>query len=168
MPRLPSVLIATLLLSACAIAPTAAHKTIIVPAGRDILYDNYHFAPVMRVGDTVIVSGLPAAKGATYEDKVRNMFEALKRTLAAAGADLADVVEINTFHAQAKDTATFNDEFSRFVKIHAEYFPDHYPAWTAVGTTALLAEGAVVEMRVLAVVGSGRQAEIQRAKPTKP
>src|SRR5258708_36454705 len=134
----PQILIpiAALFLQACGTTSAPAHKTIIVPAGRDILYDNSHFAPAMRVGDTLIVSGLPAAKGATYEDKVRNMFEALKRTLAAAGAELADVVEINTFHAQATDTAAFNDEFSRFVKIHAEYFPDHYPAWTAVGTTA--------------------------------
>jgi enamine deaminase RidA (YjgF/YER057c/UK114 family) len=160
--------IATLFLQACATTAAPPHKTIIVPAGRERLYDDWHFAPAMRVGDTLIVSGLPAAKGATYEDKVRNMFEALKLTLAAAGADLADVVEINTFHAQAQDTATFDEEFARFVKIHAEYFPDHYPAWTAVGTTALLADGAVVEMRVLAVVGSGRGAEVQRARQGKP
>src|SRR5579862_636776 len=133
--RLISLLVAALLLPACATTSAPPHKTVIVPAGRDRLYDEWHFAPAMRVGDTLIVSGLPAAKGATYEDKVRNMFEALKITLAAAGADLADVVEINTFHAQAKDTATFDEEFDRFAKIHAEYFPDHYPAWTAVGTT---------------------------------
>jgi len=158
--------IAALLLQACAATPL--HKTIIVPAGRDRLYDDWHYAPAMRVGDTLIVSGIPAYKGATYEEKVRNMFEALKLTLAAGGADLADVVEINTYHAQAKDTETFEAEFARFAKIHAEYFPDRYPAWTAVGTTALLAPDAVVEMRVLAVIGAGRNADVRRTPAAKP
>ena len=96
------------------------------------------------------------------------MFERLKGTLAAAGAELSDVVEIDTFHAQPKDTASFDEEFTRFAKIHHEYFPDHYPAWTAVGTTALLAEGAVVEMRVTAIVGSGKSVEHKRASGAKP
>ena len=162
------LLLASQLLAACATNPPAAHQTIVVPAGFERAYDSYHYAPVLRVGDTVIVSGLPAAKGATYEEKVRNMFERLKIFLAAAGAELSDVVEIDTFHAQARDTASFNEEFARFAKIHQEYFPGHYPAWTAVGTTALLAEGAVVEMRVTAVVGSGRSFEIRRANPPQP
>jgi len=59
-------------------------------------------------------------------------------------------------------------EFARFVAIHRDYFPDHYPAWTAVGVTALLAEGAVVEMRVTAVIGAGKSAEVRRANPPKP
>lgn len=156
-----------LLLSACASAPPLPHRTIVVPAGYDRAYDSWHYAPAVRVGDTVVISGLPAAKGATYEEKVRNMFERLKSTLAAAGAELADVIEIDTFHAQAKDTASFNEEFERFAKIHSEYFPDHYPAWTAVGTTALLADGAVVEMRATAIVGSGKSVEVKRASPAQ-
>jgi len=157
-----------LLLSACAHNPPPAHKTIIIPAGAERGYDDYHYAPAMRVGDTVVVSGIPAARGATYEEKVRNMFERLKGVLAAAGADLGDVIEIDTFHAQAADTAAFKAEFARFVAIHRDYFPDHYPAWTAVGVTALLAEGAVVEMRVTAVIGAGKSAEVRRANPPKP
>lgn len=157
----------TLTMVACATNPTTSTpaKRVVIPAGRDRAYDNYHYAPAIRVGDTVIVSGLVAYKGADYEEKVRNMFEELKRTLAAAGAELGDVVELNTFHAQVKDTAAFDEEFGRFLKIHNEYFPDHYPAWTAVGTTALLAEGAALEMRAMAVVGAGRAATITRQRP---
>lgn len=91
-----------------------------------------------------------------YESKIRFMFEALKKTLAASGAELGDVVEINTFHALVKNTAGFQAEFEVFKKIHAEYFSGNYPAWTAVGTTALLADNAPVEMRVMAIVGSGK------------
>jgi enamine deaminase RidA (YjgF/YER057c/UK114 family) len=77
--------------------------------------------------------------------------ERLKRTLASAGAKLEDVVELLSFHATARDSEGFQKEFAVFQKVHHEYFPSGYPAWTAVGTTALLTPGAVVEMRVVAV-----------------
>ena len=150
-----------LLFAAC--APPAASKQIIIPAGEDRAYDEWHYSPAVRVGDTLIISGMPAGRGDTYEAKVRNMFERLKRTLAAAGADLSDVVELTTFHANARDTETFQKEFAELERIHHEYFPDAYPAWTAVGTTALLAPGAVLEMRAVAVVGAGKHTEIKRA-----
>lgn len=150
-----------LLFASC--APAAANKQIVIPAGEDRAYDDWHYAPAVRTGDMIIVSGIPAARGDTYEAKVRNMFERLKKTLAAAGADLSDVVELTTFHANARETEGFQKEFAEFSKIHHEYFPSGYPAWTAVGTTALLAPGAALEMRVVAVVGSGKRIEVKRA-----
>jgi enamine deaminase RidA (YjgF/YER057c/UK114 family) len=148
-------------------APTRQH---LAPAGWEDSYHDWHYTPVVVVGDTVIVSGIPAAVGATYEDKVRWMFEQLKAHLETAGVGLADVVELTSFHVGPKDTAAFQAEFARFAKIHHEYFPDHYPAWSAVGTTALLANGAPVEMRVVAIRGSGArpQARIPRPKPAAP
>lgn len=77
------------------------------------------------------------------------MFRALE-------AHLADVVELGSFHVGATDSAAFNAEFARFAPIHHEFFPDHYPAWTAVGTPALLMPEAVVELRAVAVIGSGK------------
>jgi len=72
------------------------------------------------------------------------------------------VVELTTFHANARDTGGFQKEFSEFQRIHHEYFPSGYPAWTAVGITALLAPGAALEMRVVAVIGAGKRLEIKR------
>lgn len=146
-----------LLLSAC--ATHTASRTHIVPVGWEGAYDQYHYTPVVRVGDTVIVSGIPAGPGDDYEAKIRSMFERTKMMLKASGAELGDVVELNTFHSEAKNSASFQAEFEVFKKVHAEYFKDHYPAWTAVGTTALLADGAPVEMRVMAIVGSGKNPE---------
>lgn len=164
---LPALLL-PLLTSGCvvvtdnAIGSETARKTIVIPAGQGEAYDAYHYAPAVRVGDTVIVSGIPAGGPGSYEDQVRRMFERAQKVLEAAGANLSDVVEINSFHAQPRDSAAFNTEFERFLKIHKEYFPSGYPAWTAVGTTALLAPGAVVEMRLVAVVGAGRSEKIKR------
>ncbi|HYD78846.1 MAG TPA: Rid family hydrolase [Paucimonas sp.] len=148
------------LLAGCAapIPPApAVGKTVVIPPGREVEYQRYRYAPAVRVGDTVILSGIPAYKGDGYAAKVRNMFDEVKRTLEHAGATLDDVVEITTFHAGAGDTAAFQQEFREFLKIHAEYFKQDYPAWTAVGKTTLLADGAPVEMRVVAVIGSGKR-----------
>jgi enamine deaminase RidA (YjgF/YER057c/UK114 family) len=158
------------LLAGCAATParSPASKTIVIPAGWDAAYDKYHYAPAVRVGDTVYVSGIPAGRGATYEEKIKNLFERLKQVLEASGASLADVVEIQSFHADVHDSAAFQAEFARFLTLHQVYFPDGYPAWTAVGTTALLSEGAPVEMRAVAVIGAGRQVRVERAASGKP
>ena len=157
-------LIATLLCTGCATAP-APTKTIVIPPRFDRAYDDYHYAPAVRVGDTVIVSGIPAGPGDDYDTRIRAMFKRLETTLKAAGATLDDVVEINTFHREPKDTPAFEAEFQRFLAIHKEFFRAGYPAWTAVGTTALLAEGAPVEMRAVAVVGAAKHLVVQRVKP---
>jgi len=157
-----------LFLALCGFASPAfadGGKTLVIPEHMDRAYDDYHYAPAVRVGDMVIVSGIPAGKGATYEEKIRNMFERLKTTLAAAGANISDVVEITTFHREPKDTEAFDEEFRKFLVIHNEYFKDVYPAWTAVGTTALLSKDAPVEMRAVAMIGAGRKVTLQRAKP---
>jgi len=166
-PAFAAAVLPALLLAACASTPRTADlsRTIIIPAGAEAAYDQYHYAPAVRVGDTVIVSGIPAPRGDTYEERIDRMFQRLQGVLEASGATLADVVEIQTFHAHVTDTPSFEAEFERFRTVHARYFKDGYPAWTAVGTTALLAEGSPVEMRVVAVVGAGKQTRIQRGRP---
>lgn len=152
-------------LSGCASAPTG--KTVYVLQGKESWYDTYHYAPVLRTGDTVILSGIAAAGDGSYDDKVRRMFDRMKAELALAGLTPADVVEITTYHTQPKDTAAFDAEFDEFLKIHDEYFPaGNYPAWTAIGGIVLLAPGAVVEMRVVAVAGAGKSVKVNyQSKP---
>lgn len=138
---------------AFAAPPTREH---FVPQGHESAYHDWHYTPALKVGDTVYISGIPAGGPGSYEDKVRRMFTEMRKELELAGASMADVVELTSFHVQPKDTQAFRDEFKQFEAIHHEFFTSHYPAWTAVGTTALLAPGAVVETRAVAVIGSGR------------
>ena len=154
----------SLLLAACATAPerAAPSRTVVIPKGWESAYDKFHYAPALRVGDTVIVSGIPAMRGNTYEEKIRNLFLDLQNTLEAAGASMDDVVELTSFHAHVKDTESFNAEFERLRPVYDEFFKNGFPAWSAVGTTALLAKDAPVELRAVAVVGSGRNTSIQR------
>ena len=158
-------LLALALLPGAAFAADAPSREHLAAKGGEAAYHGWHYSPVVKVGDMVIVSGIPSGPGKTYEDQIHAMFKRLQAELATAGATLADVVEINTFHAQATDTERFRAEFDKFAPIHHEYFPANYPAWTAVGTTALLARGAAVEMRVVAMIGSGKNPKVSIPKP---
>lgn len=133
-------------------APTREH---LAPTGLERSYHEYHYTPVVKVGERVIVSGIPAVVGKTEEEKIRRAFRELQRHLEPAGGSLADVVELNSFHL-ATDKADFDARMALVLKVHKEFFKDHYPAWTAVGTTALLSPGAPIELRAEAIIGSGR------------
>lgn len=145
-------------------APTREH---LAPPGWEGSYHGLHYTPVLRVGDRVIVSGIPAIEGDTDEAKIRWAFQQMEAHLKAAGATMADVVELQSFHV-----ATDHDDFRRRVepalKVHREFFKDHYPAWTAVGTTALFSKGAPMEIRAEAIIGSGARAKADIPAPQKP
>lgn len=142
-------------------APTREH---LAPKGWEDSYHGLHYSPVVKLGDRVIVSGIPAAVGATDEDKIRWMFAELKKHLEAAGATLEDVVELTSFHVST-DHADFRKKVEPMLKVHHEVFRDHYPAWTAVGTTALFSANAPVELRAEAIIGSGKAAKADIPKP---
>ena len=77
-------------------------------------------------------------------------FQSLRTILEAAGASLVDVVELMTFHTDLQA------EVHAFGQVKDEYFPERYPAWTAVGISQLAMPGLRVEVRAVAVIGSGR------------
>lgn len=140
----------------------AVTKRIVVPKGLDAAYDVYGYAPVVRVGDRVVVSGIPAGGPGDDEAKIRRMYEHARAQLASAGASMDDVVELFSFHLVA-DTKSFHAQFAVLSKVHAEFFPQIKPAWSAIGTTALLDPSAILEMRFEAVVGSGANVRVERA-----
>ena len=142
-------------------APTREH---LAPAGWEDSYHGLHYTPALKVGNRVIVSGIPAVQGNTDEDKIRWMFAQLKLHLEQAGATLGDVVELSSFHV-ATDHADFRRKIEPMLKVHREVFRDHYPAWTAVGTTALFSANAPVELRAEAIIGSGKAPKAQIPMP---
>jgi len=139
----------------------------LAPTGWEGSYHSIHYTPVMKIGNRVIVSGIPAIEGTTEEDKIRWAFQQLQAHLETAGATLEDVVELHSFHV-ARDHAEFRARIAPVLKVHAEFFRDRYPAWTAVGTTALFSEGAPMEIRAEAIIGSGRTARVDIPKPRDP
>lgn len=157
--------LAAALLALATAATAAPSKEIVVPPGRERAYTQYHYAPAVRVGDTVWVSGIPAPADGDEASRYARLFQRLDEVLKTAGASLADVVEIQSFHTNIADSAAFQAHFAKFLAAHAVAFPDGYPAWTAVGTTALLAPGSAVELRAVAVVGAGRRVAFRGWNP---
>ncbi|MFK3648286.1 Rid family hydrolase [Lysobacter enzymogenes] len=132
--------------------PTREH---FAPPGWESSYRDLHYSPVVRIGDRVIVSGIPAMDGADDEAKARALFVELRAHLRSAGADLDDVIELQSFHV-ARDQAEFRQRIEPVLKVHREFFKDHYPAWTAVAVSGLYSKSASFELRAEAVIGSGK------------
>ena len=173
MRRLPAVLLVSLLCAAAtavaaetpnAAAPTREH---FVPPGWEGSYHDIHYTPVLRIGDRVIVSGIPSRSGPDEEANIRWAFQQLEAHLKQAGASLEDVVELNSFHV-AQNHEEFRRAAEPVLKVHREFFKDHYPAWTAVGTTALFSKGASMEIRAEAVIGSGLRPRADIPRPSPP
>jgi enamine deaminase RidA (YjgF/YER057c/UK114 family) len=122
-------------------------------------YDQFHFAQVRRAGDYVYVSGVIAGPrageghdAAAFKAQVRRAFQRIGTDLAAAGCGFADVVMINSFHVWngPNFAGTRDEQFAAFSAAKDEFMPAPHPAWTAVGTTGLLADNGVVEIQMIA------------------
>lgn len=138
--------------------PAAGGEVIIPSAAWRESYETYNYAPARRAGDTLYVSGVPigpvAEEGvdeAAFEAQVRRGFRTLDQVLKASGATFDDVVMINSFHVwDGPDVGV--DRLTQIAiinKVKAEYIKGPHPAWSAVGTSGLLAPRAVVEIQLI-------------------
>ncbi|MFU2671015.1 RidA family protein [Pseudomonas aeruginosa] len=122
---------------------------------REAHYDRLHFSAATRVGDMIWVSGQVGIDLATntvgqgMEAQARQAFANLKTILEAAGAGMANIVELMTFHTDLRG------DIAEFVKVKDECISDRYPSWTAVGVSQLARPEFLVEIRVVAVAGCG-------------
>jgi len=128
-------------------------QTLINPEGTEFIYNTLKFSQAVRVDNTVRVSGQvgmdeKGAVGETIEEQARMAFQNLKKVLNEAGASMDDIVELVTYHTTMKDMKIFG-------KVKSEFITDNYPAWTAVGVTELVLPQLKLEIRAVAVVGSG-------------
>ncbi len=112
----------------------------------------YPFSPAVRVGDVLYLSGqigtdstLQLVPGG-IEAEARQAMENIRDVLQRTGSSMDRVVKCTIFMADMREWPTMNE-------IYATYFPNHYPARSAFGATAL-ALGARVEIECIAVAGS--------------
>jgi enamine deaminase RidA (YjgF/YER057c/UK114 family) len=135
---------------------------VILPTAEDHgNHDHWRFAAVRRVDDMLYVSGVIVYRGpgegndvAAFKLQVRRALDRLKRNLESSGSDFQHVVMINSFHVwQGPHFAgTRDQQFQAFEDVIGEFMKAPYPAWTAVGTTGLLADSGIVEVQLIAKV----------------
>jgi enamine deaminase RidA (YjgF/YER057c/UK114 family) len=120
----------------------------VIPKSMKTMYEQFHFAPAVRVGKTLYCSG---QTGNTPDGKldpdpavqIGQAFENVRTVLEKAGGSLEDVVEMTTFHVG------FQEHIGIFMQVKDGFMKEPYPAWTAVGVSEL-AFGAIVEIKVTA------------------
>lgn len=124
----------------------------VIPPGMEAVYEKIGYAPALKVGNTVYVSGQIGRDLAMQlvegrEAQMAQAFDNLRLVLEAAGASLADVVDLTSFHTDMRDLPLF-------MQVRNRYFGTHpLPAWTAVGAHMLGGTpGYIVEIKAVAVL----------------
>lgn len=111
------------------------------------LQESIGWADAVVSNGIVYVSGVPAYLSPGESDMEKafvRAFDALGSTLQRAGVSWDDVVSITTFHTDP------NAQIDTFAKVKARYMKSPPPKWSAIGTTALLQPGALVEIELIA------------------
>ncbi len=114
--------------------------------------DRYTFSPAVRVGNLLFISGTTATdeRGVVVAPgdivgQTRYIFQKFARILAEAGAGFEHVVETTEYF-------TTTENYRRTADVRREFFRPPYPAATGVQVKALLRDGALIEIKALAVL----------------
>jgi reactive intermediate/imine deaminase len=111
-----------------------------------------HYADAVRAGDLLFVSGVVPVDaqgrlvgGDDVVAQARAVFENMRRVLAAAGAQPADVVKVTVFLTDVDDRPRINP-------VRQEFFGETRPASTLVEVSRLAIPGAKIEVEAVALL----------------
>lgn len=128
-------------------------RRVIVPPGLEALYETFHYAPGILVGNTLYISGqvgrdsdLKVVEGT--EQQFLQAFENVKAVLDAAGASFDDVVELETWFCD--DMA----DLKLFMAVKDRYFTKRYPTWTGFAVKGFSMPGILVEIKCTAILNT--------------
>lgn len=130
---------AALLLAVSALASAQDKKTChtVDPFEKEVGY-----CAAVRIGNTLYISG--QAAGGDMPGAIANVYGGLKKTLAAHGLTLANVVKENVY-------ATDLDAFIKHKALRKAMYGDSFPAATWVQVARLYSPALVLEVEVVAV-----------------
>ncbi len=123
------------------------------------MQDAYGYSGAYRAGDFIYLSGVVAGAPAgetldkeAFKDTVRNALRFAEANLKAAGGEMADVIDIASFHVW--DSPAFaggkNEHLDAVAEVKREFMPEPHPAWTAIGVSELVPDNGLVEIRLIA------------------
>ena len=123
----------------------------VIPDSMRATYDNMHFAPGVRSGEMLYLSGVIAALEAgqdgteeEYAAAAHRAFKQIEAVLTEAGATFADIVSITSFHIG------MSKHVGPLVAVKDQYIPEPYPAWTVIGVSELFDPRGFVEIQAIA------------------
>jgi 2-iminobutanoate/2-iminopropanoate deaminase len=106
------------------------------------------FSPSVCFGDLIFVSGQASVDATgqivsdTFEGEFRRSIENVRKVLAAAGSDLAHVIQTRNYVRDAAEVPLYN-------QLYREYFSEPFPARTTI--TNCLPPALRYEIEVVAV-----------------
>jgi len=110
------------------------------------------FSQAIKVGSTIYLSGIAGidpktnqAAGSTIQEQTRQALRNCERILQAAGAELANVVEVLVLLARPNDFAGLNEEYAKF-------FPTDPPT-RAVAKLGVELPDLLVSIKMTAALG---------------
>ena len=130
----------------------SAAREVIAPTFMATLVESGNYAPAVRAGDFVYVSGQVGRDEtmtpvtSSLEAHIEAVFRNLVAVLEASGCEMADVIELVSYHVGLAE------QMPTFRSVKRRYFgdPATLPAWTAVGVAALNSPAFLVEIKAVA------------------
>lgn len=128
-------------------------RTIIVPPGMEMLWEKFHYAPGVKVANTLYIAGMVGRRAdlSVVEDPEAQFTQALENVgavLKAAGGTFNDVVELETWFLR------FPADLPLFMQVKDRFFQGPaFPAWTGFGVASFSTPGIICEIKCTAVLG---------------
>ena len=112
-----------------------------------------------RVGNTIWVGGQVSADqngkaidAGDIEAQTRNVFENIKTILNQGGAEMKDIVKLNTFYVCNETGDAQRLFWEKMTKVRLEYIADPGPAATAIPVPSLAIKDLLIEVDAVAIV----------------
>ncbi|WP_416898859.1 MAG: Rid family hydrolase [Minwuia sp.] len=124
-------------------------REMIVPKGQGFAPKHFRMAPAAKANGLIWMSGVVADQREPGEEAmdaaIDKAFATIGNTLAESGSGWEHVVEIVSYHTDLAGS------IQTFMAVKDRYLtgPD-FPAWTAIGTTALAIPTGIVEIKITA------------------
>lgn len=143
------------------IAYTGTNKQRLMPEHHWDWSRSGKFSQGWKAGDLVFVSGQISADvtGRTIgagdiATQTRNVFENIRKVLKETGADMDNVVRLNTYYQFEGEGHQITEFWERMTKVRMEYLPDPGPVGTAVRVNGFPYEDLLIEIEAIAYVGT--------------
>lgn len=125
------------------------------------------FSRAIQVGRQLFVAGMTANSAGGVEggdsmyEQTRAVFTKIGHLVQAAGGTMNDIVKMTGFITDIKQR-------EEYLRARRAYFTADPPASTLVEVTALAAPGLLIEVEVLAIIGSSSKAPARVGRSRKP
>lgn len=143
-----------ILLQACVSVSVSENlKTLpktIVPAQLQSTYDSFQYAPAVKAGDFIYLSGVVASVGddkspEALKTSIEAAFDEIDMILEAADTDWDHVVDVTAY------LTDLEAHLGPLWEVKGRRVSAPFPAWTAIGVDSLYGgDGAIIEIKVTA------------------